>query len=61
MAFRADAFEKHDKLELEKDHWIHARSSTRSIAVVHEVADKREIEHPIQMAVEVIGRHQLVE
>src|SRR5260370_14372871 len=59
--FRAHPFEKHDELQLEEDDWVDAGTPVSSLAVVHEVAARREVEHPFEVAVEVVGRHQLVQ
>jgi hypothetical protein len=57
---RAHIVKEHHDLELEKDHWVNAWPPTGGIAVLDQVADKAEIEHPLQVAVEVVGGHQLL-
>jgi hypothetical protein len=57
LAFRTNPLKKHDQLELEEDCWIDAWSSSPGrIAVLDEVAHEGEIEHAVEVAVEMVGR-----
>src|SRR5260221_7492800 len=62
LAFGADPFKEHDQLEFEEDDWIDARSPhAGGITVLDEVAHEREIEHPVEAAVEVVGGDHLLQ
>jgi hypothetical protein len=61
VAFGANTFEEHYQLQLEEDDWINAGASTWGIALVDKLPDKGQIEDALQLAVEVVCRHQVVE
>lgn len=53
-AFRANALEEHDELEAKEDHGIDRWASNARVPILDQVTDEREIEHLVQMAVEVL-------
>jgi hypothetical protein len=58
LALGPQPFEEEDELELEEDHGIEARSTADGVPVADELAHEGQIEHPRQVAVEVVRRHQ---
>jgi hypothetical protein len=62
QTFRADIFEEHHELQPEENYRINGGASQAgSIAVLHQLPNKGEIEDAVQVAIEVCGRHQFVE
>jgi hypothetical protein len=61
VAFGSDPVEKQHQLELEEDDWINrGAASVGGVAVLHQITYKREIEHTVQVAVEMVARNQVV-
>src|SRR5204862_4474094 len=60
-SFRANVVEEHHQLQLEEDHRIYGGATCTSIRLFDQVAHKREIYHPIQVAIEMIGWNKLIE
>ncbi len=58
---RAEALEEHDHLQLDEDHGIDARPAPGGVAVPHEVAHQGASQLRLQLAVEVVGGHEVVE
>jgi hypothetical protein len=56
-ALRADALEERDALELEEDRGVDARPPGRRVAVAHRLPHEREVEPPLQVAVDVALGH----
>jgi hypothetical protein len=54
VAFRAHAFKEHHQLQFEEDHRVDAWAAVGGIVILHQVADKREVEHLIQVAIEMV-------
>jgi hypothetical protein len=50
----SNAFEKHHQLQFEEDQRINRRSAATCIALLYELAHKREIECSLEVAIEVI-------
>src|SRR5690349_15582683 len=61
LAFRADALEEHDELQLEEHDGINGRAPTRSIERSNQRVDKGEVERLVEMAVEVVRRDKLLQ
>jgi len=61
IALGADALEEHHQLELEEDDRIDARSSPVGIEAVRPIADEGQVERGFQVAVEVVGRNQVLQ
>ena len=60
VAFGANAFEEHHQLQLEEDHRINAGAPVRRHSTPAPLTDKREVEHPLQVAIEVVSRNQFL-
>ena len=62
LTLGADPLEEHDQLEAEEDHRIDGGApDTGDVAVPHQLAREAEVEDAVQVAVEVVGRHQRLE
>jgi hypothetical protein len=61
LALRPQAFEEEDELQPEEHHRVDARAAHGGVGVPHQVADEGEIQHAIEVAVEVIGRDQVLQ
>jgi len=61
VSFRANAVKEHHQLQLEEDHRVNGGASSLRIRLFDQVTYKREIHHPIQMAVEMIGWNKFLE
>src|SRR5260370_28630345 len=60
LAFRAYPLKKHDELQFEEHHRLNGRTTTVCIGLMHQLAHTREIKRSLQMAIEVIPRHQVL-
>ncbi|HLL50622.1 MAG TPA: hypothetical protein VK356_08145 [Thermomicrobiales bacterium] len=61
LTLRANPFEEHDQLELEKDNMVDARSPSLGVALLHPVADETEIEFGLQVTVEVFSGNKVLQ
>ena len=61
LAFGADAFEEHDQLQLEEDHWVDAGPTALGIQILRPRADEAEIELRFQVPVEVVCGDEILE
>src|SRR5262249_22765166 len=62
LVFGANALKEHYELQAKEDLRINAwPSQTRRIAVLHRVAHEGEIEHTVQVAVDVVGGDMLLQ
>src|SRR6266700_2497337 len=61
QAFRADVFEKHHQLELEKDQRINGWSPSRRVILANEIVDEREIQRLLQVPIKMILGNQLLQ
>jgi hypothetical protein len=61
VALRADPLKEHQELELEKDHWVNAWPTTIGVQLPCPIPNEAQIELGLQVAIEVIGRDQLLE
>jgi hypothetical protein len=52
---------KHDQLQFEKDHRVNGGTPDACIGLLHELSHKREIKRSLQMPIEVIWRHQVLQ
>ncbi len=60
-ALRADVLEEHHQLQAEEDHGIDARTARRSVVVLDEVPDEREVERRLEATVEVVLGDQMLQ
>src|SRR5215213_380070 len=61
LALGADAFEEHDELEFEIDDGVDGGSSAVGIELSRPLADKAQVKLLLQMAVEVVGRDEVLQ
>src|SRR3954447_15024808 len=61
LAFGADALKEHNELEFEKDDRVNRRAPTGGVAWVDELADKGEVQRALDVAIELVGWHEIVE
>src|SRR6266571_9107328 len=59
LALGAYPFKKHDQLQFEEDDRINGGAASACIGLVHELPDKREIQLPFKIAIEMVLRDQL--
>src|SRR6266567_59750 len=60
LPFGTNALKEHDRLQFEKDHRINRGTPLAPIGRLYELTYKREIKRSLQMAIEVILRHQVL-
>ena len=58
LALRAQPLEEEDELEFKEDDRINGWTTTIGIGVAHHIADEGEVEHALEMAIEVTLGHQ---
>ena len=61
LALGADALEEHDQLQLEEDDRVDARLAPVGVQLPRLVAHERQVESGFQVAIEGIGRDQLLQ
>ena len=61
LPFRTHAFEEQHELQFEVDDWIDGGPTTTRVTVGDQLAHKGEIEYPLEVAVEVIVRDEVVQ
>ena len=61
LALGADPLKEHDELELEEDDGVDARPAAFRVQLSRPVAHEAQIQRPFQMAVEVVGRDELLQ
>jgi hypothetical protein len=61
LAFGAEVLKKPDQLKFEKDDRVNGGSAAKSVAGLHELADKGEVERPFDVAIEMVLRNELLE
>jgi hypothetical protein len=61
LALRANALKEHYQLEFEEDHGVDAGPSSRRVVGRHQLPHEAQVEDPLQMAVDVVVRHQLLQ
>jgi hypothetical protein len=62
LAFGADPFQEHHQLEPKEDDGINGRAAIAfCVAAAHELTHEGEIDRAVQVAVEVVGRHQVLQ
>jgi hypothetical protein len=60
LAFRADALEEHDQLELEEDHRVNGGTATGGVAISDPHPNDAKIQRRIKVAIEVISRDEVL-
>ncbi len=61
QALGANVFEKHHQLQFKKHHRIDRRSSGESIRLAHQIIDKREVQHLLQVPVKMVLGNQFLQ
>jgi hypothetical protein len=61
LALAAQPLEEQDQLELEEHDRVEARSLGARVAVADQLAHEAQVERRLQVAVEVVRRHQVVQ
>lgn len=61
LASRADTLEELDQMELEEDDGVNRGAAEGGVALTHQISDKAQVKRALQMPVEMVGGHQVVE
>ncbi len=60
-AFRTDALEEHDQLQLEEDDWVDGRAAALGVEFPRPLPNEARVQLRVEMAVEVDGGDQVLE
>src|SRR5215212_9666763 len=60
LALRAEVFKEHDQLQLEKDDRVNRGAAPGGIERAHKLADKGEIQRPVELTIEMIKSYQIL-
>ncbi len=56
QTFGTNIFKEHDELQLEEHDGVNRGTASACIGLLHKLPDKREVECPVEMPIEVIRR-----